>query len=82
MKECGITGLCVSADNQGQDVGSAILLQMETDAIVDGAKEMAIDSTLTAAPFYRRMGYSEIERKKAPGRAQLDVVVMKKALRI
>lgn len=41
---------------------------------------MEIDSTLTAAPFYQYKGYDEVNRKRV-GKAQLDVVVMRKSLK-
>ena len=48
---------------------------MEADT---GVSEMEIESTLTAAGFYARMGFEEVERKKV-GRAALDVVIMRKS---
>jgi hypothetical protein len=53
---------------------------MESDAAAAGAEAMRIDSTITAEPFYRRMGYDVRERKKI-GKALLDVVVMEKRLK-
>jgi putative acetyltransferase len=80
MKEKKITGLYVSADHQREGIGSAILGQMEKDALANGAEMMEIDSTLTAAPFYQYKGYDEVNRKRV-GKAQLDVVVMRKSLK-
>ena len=79
MKDNNITGLYVSADHQQEGIGSAILGRMEKDAIENGAVMMEIESTLTAAPFYRHKGYHEIGRRKV-GKAQLDVIVMRKGI--
>ena len=79
MKDNNITGLYVSADHQQEGIGSAILGRMEKDAMQNGAVMMEIESTLTAAPFYLRKGYHEIDRRKV-GTAKLDVVVMRKGI--
>ena len=79
MKENKITGLYVSADCQRKGVGSAILVQMEKDALSNGAEKMEIESTLTAASFYQQMRYKIIKSKKI-GRAKLDVIIMQKEL--
>lgn len=80
MKDNTISGLYVSADHQGEGVGSALLSRMEADAVANGAEGMEIESTITAASFYQQMGYEEIGRKKV-GKAGLDVVVMRKGLK-
>ena len=71
-----ITGLYVAADHQGEGAGTALLTRMAADA---GASEMEIESTLTAAGFYARMGFVEVKRATV-GKAELEVVIMRKNL--
>lgn len=75
-------GLYVSADHQGQGIGSALLKRIEKDAAQNRLSEIEAESTLTAESFYKGKGYQEVERKRrkiARGEV-LDVVVLKKAL--
>jgi N-acetylglutamate synthase-like GNAT family acetyltransferase len=75
-----ITGLYVAADHLGKGVGTALLTRMEQEARAAGAAEVRADSTLTAAGFYRRMGYEETGRKQV-GKPNLNVVCMRKKLK-
>ncbi len=52
----------VSAAFGRQGVGSALLRELERLAKVRGCGELHLDSSLTAAPFYRHRGYEETER--------------------
>lgn len=52
----------VAAELAGRGVGSAILQELEKLAIQRGCKELHMDSSLTAAPFYLHHGYEEVRR--------------------
>jgi len=75
-------GLYVSADHQGQGIGSALLRQMEDEAVRGGVAEIQTESTLTAEGFYKSRGYQEVEKKTLSiAKCQtLDVVVIRKKL--
>jgi GNAT superfamily N-acetyltransferase len=55
-----IAGLYVAPDRQGQGVGSALLEQLERDAIAEGIEVLELNSTLTAAGFYQQHGYETL----------------------
>ncbi|MDD5704528.1 MAG: GNAT family N-acetyltransferase [Kiritimatiellae bacterium] len=75
-------GLYVSADHQGEGIGTALLDQMEKDAARVGITQIETESTLTAEGFYKRHRYGEVERKTVTiARGQsLKVVFLKKVL--
>jgi len=75
-------GLYVSAGHQGEGVGSALLGQMEADALRSGVAEIETESTLTAEGFYKSHGYQEVERKTLSivNGQTLEVVGIKKTL--
>ncbi|HUW81677.1 MAG TPA: GNAT family N-acetyltransferase [Phycisphaerae bacterium] len=78
-----LVALYVSADHQGEGVGSAIVRRIEEDAFRDGISQIKTDSTVTAEGFYRRQGYVAVERKVlniARGQT-LQVVAMTKKLK-
>ena len=50
-------GLYVSAEHQGEGVGTALLSRMEKDAVRAGIAEIEADSTATAEEFYNSRGY-------------------------
>ena len=72
-----VTGLYVDANQLGQGIGRAILARMEEKIRKRGASEILVESTLTAASFYRRMGYEETGRGHV-GPAKLEVVNLRK----
>jgi putative acetyltransferase len=61
-----IKTLYVSADHQGEGVGSALLRRLEPDALAEGVTEVSARSTVTAVGFYRRMGYEVGGRVDCP----------------
>jgi GNAT superfamily N-acetyltransferase len=82
IKASRLFALYVSAEHQGEGIGSGLLKRMEKDAARKGFLEMETESTLTAETFYKRKGYQEVERKrrKIARGEMLEVVVLKKAL--
>jgi putative acetyltransferase len=50
----------VSAEFGNQGVGSALLRELERLAKEGGCRELHMDSSLTAAPFYLHRGYEEL----------------------
>ena len=72
-----ITGLYVHADHLREGIGSSILSHMEAQILATGVTEILVESTITAAGFYRRMGYEEIGRARV-GPARLAVISMRK----
>jgi putative acetyltransferase len=58
-----ILGACyVSSSAGGKGVGKSIMFELEKIASEKGLKYLSMDSSVTAAPFYRSCGYSELER--------------------
>jgi putative acetyltransferase len=52
----------VAASFSGRGVGSAVLRELERIAKEQGCRELRMDSSLTAAPFYTHHGYEETGR--------------------
>jgi len=52
----------VAAAYGRRGVGSAVLRELERMAKEQGCRELRMDSSLTAAPFYTRHGYEETDR--------------------
>jgi putative acetyltransferase len=52
----------VSAEFGNRGIGSALLQELERLAKERGCRELNMDSSLTAAPFYLHHGYEELER--------------------
>lgn len=77
LSENEIKGLYIHADYLCEGIGSALLARMEQELRARGMLESQIDSTVTAAGFYCKMGYVEIGRKKV-GDAMLEVICMRK----
>jgi putative acetyltransferase len=61
-----IKTLYVSADHQGEGVGSALLRRLEADALAEGIREVSARSTVTAVGFYEHMGYEVGGRVDCP----------------
>jgi N-acetylglutamate synthase-like GNAT family acetyltransferase len=77
-----IHGLYVSADHLRQGIASALLGRVEADAKAEGVTELKVESSLAAVPFYKNMGFVEVERKPWPlsMTVSIEVVAMKKAM--
>ncbi len=61
-----IKTLYVSADHQGEGIGSALLQWLEDEAAQEGLREVSARSTVTAVGFYCRMGYEVREQAPCP----------------
>lgn len=77
LSEHEIKGLYIHADYLREGIGSALLARMEQELRARGVLESQVDSTLTAAGFYRKMGYVEVGRKQV-GDVMLEVICMRK----
>ena len=77
LSENEIKGLYIHADYLREGIGSALLARLEQELRARGMLESQVDSTVTAAGFYRKMGYVEIGRKQV-GDAMLEVICMRK----
>jgi GNAT superfamily N-acetyltransferase len=64
-------------------IGAAMMRHLETLARSHGLQELTLDSTLTAAPFYRALGFEgdEIAPYRSPRGLTMDCVPMTKRLR-
>jgi ribosomal protein S18 acetylase RimI-like enzyme len=72
----------VAAQFGNRGVGSALLEGLERLAMDKGCKELHMDSSLTAAGFYRRHGYMEVSRGEHTLRlgSRMACIQMRKAL--
>ena len=72
----------VSAEFAGLGVGSKILARLEQMAIKRGCAELSMHSSVTAAEFYHRHGYEELERSSHSLRPDIKMasVKMRKSL--
>jgi putative acetyltransferase len=72
----------VSAEFANQGIGSSILRALERLAKQKGCRELHMDSSLTAAPFYLHHGYDELERAEhtLSSGAKMACVRMRKVL--
>jgi GNAT superfamily N-acetyltransferase len=61
-----IRAFFVHPDDARQGVGAAILSACEAAAAAAGFTALEMGATLTGAPFYRRHGYRELDRRLAP----------------
>lgn len=55
--------LYVHKDRQGQGIGGRILFELEAATAASGKASVFADASLTARPFFERMGYETICRK-------------------
>ena len=55
--ESSLFTIFVLPDYQGQGIGRKIIQTLEKDAYFFRAKRIEIPASITAAPFYRKMGY-------------------------
>lgn len=72
----------VAAAFDGRGVGSALLREVERMAKEQGCDELRMDSSLTAAPFYKRHGYEDMGRGEhtLSGGCKMACVRMRKVL--
>lgn len=72
----------VSAEFGDGGIGSALLRELERLAKERGCRELHMDSSLTAAPFYMHRGYEELERADhtLSGGEKMACVRMRKVL--
>jgi len=77
-----IPWLFVLPEQMGKGIGSQIMIYLENLAAEAGLKETYLDSTLNAAPFYRKCGYqgNDLGVYQSPRGYNLDCVPMRKAL--
>lgn len=77
MTECGIVigfgnmdeagyldMLYVHKDRQGQGIGAEIVRELEKNALARGAERFSTYASLTARPFFRKMGYRDIRENE------------------
>lgn len=57
-----ISRLYTDKDFQGKGIGSALLKKLEEEAMNLGLKEIKLESTTSAKPFYESKGYEVIEK--------------------
>lgn len=78
-----IDGIFVLPDFMDKGIGRQLLLYLEDIAIAAGLDQVVLDSTLNAAPFYRKCGYegNAVAVYTSPRGFTLDCVPMTKALR-
>ena len=75
-----VTGLYVSADHQRSGYGKALYDAIEHDARRRGIGVLWLESTLTAAPFYERMGYKRASEKRVTEKHHIEMIRMEKNL--
>jgi putative acetyltransferase len=64
MEEGGlINRFYVSADHQGQGVGSALLSAIEAEAQQRGLTRLFTEASITARPFFERRGFVTLEKQ-------------------
>jgi putative acetyltransferase len=67
----------VSPDAVRQGVGSALVARIERIAREDGLTSLHVDSSVTAEPFYRALGYGIRERGEHVRRSGLRMLCVK-----
>jgi putative acetyltransferase len=75
-----LTGLYVSADHQRSGYGKQLYDAIEKDARRRGLERLWLESTLTAAPFYERMGYVKTTEQRIVEKHHIEMIRMEKAL--
>ncbi len=85
MLDCAtgqVDAMAVRPDRMGRGVGSAMMAHLECLAVESGLKRLTLDSTLNAAPFYRKRGFVGDQRSvySSPRGISLDCIPMVKQL--
>lgn len=75
-----ITGLYVSADHQRSGYGKQLYEAIEADAKRRKLERLWLESTITAAPFYERMGFVKTSEKRIGERHNIERIRMEKVL--
>ncbi len=78
-----IRGLYLAPAFVGRGVGAELVRRMLDDARAAGAVRVFVKATLTAEPFYKRMGFVEMERTTHRTRSGVEIpsVAMNMALK-
>ena len=72
-KDAEVCGLYVDPDHQGDGLGRTLLTLAEAAIADAGHRRIAIRASLSAVPFYRSRGYSEIGRTGFTSRGGLVI---------
>jgi len=75
-----VDAIFVRPDVMGVGIGARLLDYLETIAIDSGLKRLTLDSTLNAAPFYRKRGFvgDQIRTYQSPRGILLPCIPMAK----
>ncbi len=78
-----IDGIFVLPDFMSKGIGRQLLAYLENMAVAAGLDQLVLNSTLNAAPFYRKCGYegNAVAVYSSPRGFSLDCVPMSKVLR-
>ncbi|MCE9678093.1 GNAT family N-acetyltransferase [Shewanella sp. AS1] len=78
-----IDAIFVDPDFFGQGVARSMLQHLERLALDNGINQLSLDSTLNAAPFYRRCGFigNSLSTYHSPTGISLDCIPMHKQLK-
>ena len=78
-----IDGIFVLPDLMSKGIGRQLLTSLENMALAAGLDQLVLNSTLNAAPFYRKCGYegNAVAVYSSPRGFNLDCVPMTKVLR-
>jgi ribosomal protein S18 acetylase RimI-like enzyme len=66
--------LYVAPEGVGSGLGRALMAEMERRAIAHGLERLTLGATVTAAPFYERLGFRVVEERPAYGRMSPEMV--------
>ena len=72
IDESSLFTIFISPEHQGKGIGQKIIETLEKDEYFLRAKRIEIPSSITAVPFYKKMGYS---RKNGVNRADDEGIV-------
>ena len=79
----GVVNACyVDPTEHGRGVGRALMDAIERAARAEGLRQLTLDASLNAVPFYRALGWRETgpaRHELAPG-AWLECIAMKRSL--
>ncbi|WP_025822403.1 GNAT family N-acetyltransferase [Shewanella marina] len=82
LKQGKVDAIFVHPNFMRQGIASAILTFLEQQAIAIGIKQISLEATLNAAPFYRKCGFigDTVSQYQSPRGFQLDCIPMTKCL--